>query len=81
MSAHPKAPVVSQCPWCGLWEIVPHRSDAACIAALRDAIKLHNPAFVRPTMPIGGSRFPDTGAAGLSKLSPGLRIGWPRRSS
>jgi hypothetical protein len=41
-SAHAPAPLVARCPWCGLTEIVPHGSDAACIAALQDAIRLHH---------------------------------------
>jgi hypothetical protein len=41
-----------------MWNAIPHSSDAACIAALRDAIKLHKPAEV--TEPVAPSSVPPT---------------------
>ena len=56
MWPHPHGPGKARCPWCGMWDAVPHPSDAAWITTLHDAIKLHKP--VEATEPVALSSMP-----------------------
>ena len=83
MSSHPKRLEPTKCPWCGLVESVPHRSDIDCIAALRDAVKLHKTAVEVSGGAVNLAKaVPPAGATGLSKRSSASvdHAGPPRRA-